>query len=184
MLPFFLLTCLIVFAVGAGLVRSRLSRSDTISDRGLLAGDVAAAAVSAILVGLLVIAGVSWTIAESGARVALIILVMLAAAATGGPIVRLVLAAGRIPTRGDNHDDEPQAPLRGGRVIGVLERAAVVASLLAGWPAGLAVLLGVKGLARFSELRAPRASEQFILGTFASVLWACAMAGAGHLILT
>lgn len=73
-------------------------------------------------------------------------------------------------------------PLRGGRVIGYLERGAVAATLLVGWPEGLAVILAVKSLARYPELRAPHASEQFIMGTFASVLWAAGMAGIGYLV--
>ena len=47
----------------------------------------------------------------------------------------------------------------------------------------LAVVLVVKGLGRYPELRAAEdgvrtgAAERFIIGTFASVLWACACAG-------
>ncbi|RPA66236.1 hypothetical protein EF294_01265 [Gordonia oryzae] len=112
-----------------------------------------------------------------------------AAVTAGGAIVRSVLIAGGVtgapvsaaPPAGG--PDEPEAgPLRGGRVIGYLERLAVVGTLLLGWPEGLAIILAVKSLARFPELRAPHASEQFIMGTFASVLWACGMAGVGHLL--
>ena len=66
---------------------------------------------------------------------------------------------------------------------GGLERAAIYASLVAGWPEGIAVVLAVKGLGRYPELRAAEdgvrtgAAERFIIGTFASVLWACAAAG-------
>ncbi|AZG44361.1 hypothetical protein [Gordonia insulae] len=125
---------------------------------------------------------------------------MIAAVGGGGYVVRLVLWAGGADTRerardsatGDGEhvpDAESESgteaeagPLRGGRVIGYLERAAVAATLLAGWPEGLAVILAVKSLARYPELRAPHAGEQFIMGTFASVLWATAMAGVGFLI--
>ena len=54
----------------------------------------------------------------------------------------------------------------------MLERAAVAGTLLAGWPEGLAVVLAVKGLGRYAELRAPAAAERFIVGTLASALWA------------
>ncbi|WP_328857907.1 hypothetical protein OG579_02185 [Williamsia herbipolensis] len=74
-------------------------------------------------------------------------------------------------------------PLRGGRLIGVLERTAVAAAVLAGWPEGIAVVLAVKGLARYPEIRAAHAGEQFIIGTFGSVLWALAVAGTAHLAL-
>jgi hypothetical protein len=67
--------------------------------------------------------------------------------------------------------------LRGGLWIGLLERAAVFASLVAGFPAGIAIALAVKGLGRYPELRTPGAAERFIIGTFASVLWATSCAG-------
>ena len=69
--------------------------------------------------------------------------------------------------------------LHGGAWVGALERIAVVAALVAGWPEGIAVTLAVKGLGRYPELRAPAAAERFIIGTFASVLWACGCAGTG-----
>ena len=61
--------------------------------------------------------------------------------------------------------------------VAVLERAALTGTLLAGWPEGLAVVLAVKGLGRFDELRTPAAAERFIVGTLASALWAAACAG-------
>ena len=90
------------------------------------------------------------------------------------------------PGSGDPDDDVPigSRPLRGGRVIGVLERVAVVGALVAGWPEGIAVVLAVKGLARYPEIRDQHAGEQFIIGTFASVLWAVAAAGVARLTLT
>jgi hypothetical protein len=74
-------------------------------------------------------------------------------------------------------------PLRGGRVIGYLERIAVVAALGLRWPEAIAIVLAVKGLGRYPELREPGAAEQFIIGTLASVLWAAAAAGTGYLLL-
>ncbi len=67
--------------------------------------------------------------------------------------------------------------LRGGATIGTLERIAVSITLLAGWPEGLALILGIKGLGRYPELGRPPASERFIIGTLGSVLWATAAAG-------
>ena len=82
-------------------------------------------------------------------------------------------------------DPRPDAgPLRGGRIIGLLERAAVAVAILAAWPEGIAVVLAVKGLARYPELREPHASEQFIIGTFTSVLWAIAVCGTGRALIT
>ena len=55
-------------------------------------------------------------------------------------------------------------------------------SLLAGSADGLVVVLAVKGLGRYSELRAPAAAERFILGTLASALWAAACVGVAVLL--
>ena len=77
-----------------------------------------------------------------------------------------------------------QKELPVGRWIGILERIAVYVSIVAGFPPGIAVALAVKGLGRYPELRAEkegceaaRVGELFIIGTFASVLWAAAWAG-------
>jgi hypothetical protein len=77
--------------------------------------------------------------------------------------------------------------LRGGAWVGYLERAAISATLLAGWPEGMALVLAVKGVGRYPELVGPgsveaHAPETFIIGTLASVLWAAACAGAAVLI--
>ncbi|VDR40827.1 Uncharacterised protein [Tsukamurella paurometabola] len=87
-------------------------------------------------------------------------------------------------TEGDGRAEDPPAdepvpasPLRGGLAIGVLERAAITVCVLANFGGGLAVIVAAKGLARYPELRHPGAAEQFIIGTFVSVLWAAACAG-------
>jgi hypothetical protein len=67
--------------------------------------------------------------------------------------------------------------LRGGLWIGALERGAVVGSILAGYPEGLALLLVVKGFGRFPELHQPAAAERFIIGTLVSIIWASCCAG-------
>ncbi len=106
-----------------------------------------------------------------------------ASVAGGGPLTAAVLdsAARETPAHeAPAHGVPARSPedvLRGGAWIGALERAAVTATLLAGWPEGLVVVLAVKGLGRYTELRYPGAAERFIIGTFASVLWACACAG-------
>nr|WP_255622825.1 hypothetical protein [Tessaracoccus sp. OS52] len=75
-----------------------------------------------------------------------------------------------------------QKELPGGYWIGLLERAALFASVLSGFPAGIAVVLGVKSIGRYPELRTPTGSkgELFIIGTFASMLWAAAFAGLAY----
>lgn len=74
--------------------------------------------------------------------------------------------------------------LRGGAWIGGLERAAVFVTIAAGWPEGIAIVLALKGLGRYPELRTetPGAAERFIIGTFSSVLWAITCAGVAHLM--
>jgi F0F1-type ATP synthase membrane subunit c/vacuolar-type H+-ATPase subunit K len=69
--------------------------------------------------------------------------------------------------------------LGGGAWIGMLERLAIFATLVAGFPAGMAVVLGIKGLARYPELQNPdlHAAQGFIVGTFLSVLFASGCAG-------
>lgn len=99
----------------------------------------------------------------------------------GSPVVAAVLnkAGATTPTETDS------GQLRGGRWIGRLERLAVVASLLSGFPEGIAVVLAVKSLARYPELRSTDSAtaEKFIIGTFASVLFAAAIAGLTLLVI-
>ena len=74
--------------------------------------------------------------------------------------------------------------LRGGLLIGVLERAAVVLAILAGQPVAIAYVVAIKGLGRYPELKqAPAASERFIIGTLASLLWAAAVAAVSKVLL-
>ncbi len=72
--------------------------------------------------------------------------------------------------------------LRGGVWIGALERAAVAGCLVAGIAEGIVVVIAIKGLGRYPELRAQGAAERFIIGTFTSLLWAGAAAGVALLI--
>lgn len=146
---------------------------------------------SALLVAVLALAGIlaalgnhapgAWQVPRE------LVIVASVAAATlgGGPVTETVfrLAAFKRARDHAGEDHDPDAsPLRGGMWIGLLERAAIAATLWASWPEGLAVVLAVKGLGRFSELKQHAAAEQFILGTFVSVLWACAAVGVGRLL--
>lgn len=116
--------------------------------------------------------------------VALVVIVSLVfAIAFGGPLTELIF---RLASRQNNLEKKPKtdpSPLRGGLWIGLLERSAIVATLWAGWPEGIAVVLAVKGLGRFAELKNHQAAEQFILGTFSSCLVAAASYGLGLLLL-
>lgn len=110
----------------------------------------------------------------------------LALSAGGGWLVtRAVLwladrgGAGQVQAAGNT--------LRGGTWIGILERLAVTGCLLVGQPAGIAVVIAVKGLGRYPELRHgdnAGVSERFVIGTLASLLWSGALGVLGHWILT
>jgi len=93
-------------------------------------------------------------------------------------------AAAAAPT---DKPDPPPELLRGGLMIGVLERLAVTGLLLGGYPFGIGVVVAVKGLGRFHELKGPYgalASEKFVIGTLTSYLWAGLMAVIGIAIRT
>ncbi len=77
----------------------------------------------------------------------------------------------------DGPDGEgAQIVLRGGTWIGVLERLAVTGGVLAGAPEAVAVVVAIKGLGRYPELREnPGASERFVIGTLASLVWSAAV---------
>lgn len=76
-------------------------------------------------------------------------------------------------TADDSTDNPTREVMRGGTVIGYLERIAVVLAIVAGYPEAIAVVVAVKGIGRFSELATPDARERFIIGTLASLVWAC-----------
>jgi hypothetical protein len=119
---------------------------------------------------------------------ALIVPMAAVAVLGGGPVTATVLrladqAGGPEPTG----VQAAASVLRGGAWIGAFERVGVLAALVAGWPEGIAVVLGLKGLGRYSELKTDGSgpseppqggvAERFIIGTFCSVLWAVGWAG-------
>lgn len=70
-----------------------------------------------------------------------------------------------------------QRILRGGAIIGILERLGVCLAILTGQPVAIAYIVAIKGLGRFAELKeTPVAAERFIIGTLASMLWAAGIA--------
>ena len=117
-------------------------------------------------------------------------------AALGNPVVRWLLRRiDRIPaedaevaqTRASLGLEAAQKDLPGGQWIGILERVAVYACIVTAFPAGIAMVLAVKGLGRYADLAtesesgASRKGELFIIGTFVSILWAATWAGAAYL---
>lgn len=149
----------------------------------------AAAAVVCALTATTAALGVASADAAVADRVGTLVVVTLTgllAIMGGGPVTVAVFyrvdgeqagAAESVRRAGD--------ALRGGSWIGALERAGVFASVVAGWPEGVAIVLGLKGLGRYPELRtgdSPGAAERFIIGTFTSVLWAVGCAGLARLL--
>jgi hypothetical protein len=143
---------------------------------------VAVAAMAGLLA--VVAALVLWDGHRAGwgaAAEAMLVLFGVLAVAGGGPVAVAVLslADGRAAGRTDSPAEvlEDGEVLRGGAWIGSLERVGIFATLAAGWPEGVAIVLAVKGVGRYQELGEVGAAERFIIGTFASVLWAAACAG-------
>lgn len=125
-------------------------------------------------------------------------LALLVAAALGSPITLAVLRLARAvdeqknltaltaedetapETRPAPNEAAPdtQGVLRGGLVIGILERMAVALAILLNEPVAIAYVVAIKGLGRYAELKeTPAAAERFIIGTLTSLLWACVVAG-------
>ena len=151
---------------------------------------------------VLLAVAIAWA---AGAPAPVILTAVVALASTalavfgGGPAAMLAL---QLATRGSVRegvfggivvtDDGPASlaaghtaheVLRGGTTIGVLERFAVVASIIAGFPEAIAVIVAVKGVGRFTELAASEARERFIIGTLASLTWACLCGAIVRLVL-
>lgn len=123
-------------------------------------------------------------LAGDAPRTLLVALAGALAVVGGGPVTAALFGIvdhGDAGTPGGEDDSLAHAGelLRGGAWIGALERAGVTATLVAGWPEGTAVVLALKGLGRYPELRnagTGAVAERFIIGTFCSVLWAAACA--------
>lgn len=93
----------------------------------------------------------------------------------GGPVMSEGTGAGEEPPSGTMNPEAVDI-LRGGAWLGVLERLAITGSLMAGYPYGIAIVVAIKGLGRYAELRdQPVASERFVVGTLASLIWSVAM---------
>ncbi len=131
------------------------------------------------------------TMLVSAVQVAVVLATFLLAVPGGTSVVRRLLDRIDAPrTSGHDQDHVPgitdaDQDLAGGYWIGLLERAALFACVVAAFPAGIAVVLGVKSIGRYPELRTPtgRKGELFIIGTFASMLWAALWAGCAYAIV-
>jgi len=115
--------------------------------------------------------------------VLIVIAALALAAGAGAPLTAGILRWADRRRDRDQEEGREQVDageiLRGGLWIGILERLAVAGCILLAYPAGIAVVVAIKGLGRFSTLRdEPSAgvSERFLVGTLTSYLWAAAVA--------
>lgn len=127
---------------------------------------------------------------------------LLASAALGSPVASLVLRSAHVPeppvveVTGDSRspvvrrrepaDADPavREVLRGGMWIGILERVGLTAAILAGRFELAAVVVAIKALGRYPEIREnPAVSERFIIGTLTSLLVAAACGAVGLALL-
>lgn len=97
---------------------------------------------------------------------------------TGNVVVRLVLAATDTvnPARHGQVDD-PEMQLKGGRLLGPMERVFILGLALAGQVTAASIVVAAKGLLRFPELSSKRDQERihllteyFLVGSFVSWL--------------
>jgi hypothetical protein len=119
-------------------------------------------------------------------RTVLSIAVAMLGVIAGNPITVWVLGRAKTPEPAEHggivvaseHGDKTKREvLRGGWLIGYLERLAIVAAVVLGRFEIVAAVIAVKGLGRFSELDNAAARERFIIGTLTSIIWAgtCAL---------
>ncbi|WP_194408862.1 hypothetical protein [Microbacterium cremeum] len=154
-------------------------------------GNVLLAAAGSLVVVCLLIVTVSPLNVPLPVGLGIALLGTALATLGGNPVTRRVLEIathGRVQ-EGDNGGILLRAPsivagsegavrevLRGGTTIGYLERLAVALGIISGFPEAIAVVVALKGIGRFSELAAAEARERFIIGTLASLVWACVVA--------
>jgi hypothetical protein len=115
-------------------------------------------------------------------RALLLFGVMLVQLSTGNVVVRLVLTVTHTvnPARHGGTGD-PEIQLKGGRLLGPMERAVIVGLGVAGQLTAASIVIAAKGLLRFPELssdreqeRIHRLTEYFLVGSFVSWLLALA----------
>ena len=120
-------------------------------------------------------------------RVLLVLAALLVQISTANVIVRLLLDLVGVPAS-DN-----EKTLRGGRVLGPMERLLILGLGVGGSLTGAAIVVAAKSLLRFPELRVPRAgdpgyggasdiTEYFLVGSFAS--WLVALGSVGLVALS
>jgi hypothetical protein len=116
-------------------------------------------------------------------RFLLLLGVFLVQLSTGNVVVRLVLAAtGTSHPARHGASSGPETRLKGGRLLGPMERVLILGLGLAGQVTAASLVVAAKGLLRFPELssdreqeRIHRLTEYFLVGSFVS--WLLALGG-------
>ena len=115
----------------------------------------------------------------SADRALLLMGAFLVQLSTGNVVVRLVLAATGTtnPRYGSVPDPDPNLSLKGGRLLGPMERVFILGLGLAGHLTAASIVIAAKGLLRFPELQSRREqvwihrlTEYFLVGSFVSWL--------------
>lgn len=138
---------------------------------------LAGGALAMLVLALLLVQSPSAEVIAGTTPLTVRVLAIALAMLGGGPVA---LAAVELARRRDSAEHAPGATapaataLHGGTTIGLLERLAVAGTILAGFPEGIAIVVAIKGVGRFTELTTPETKERFMIGTLASLIWACA----------
>jgi hypothetical protein len=122
-------------------------------------------------------------------RMVLLVGAALLQGSTGNVLVRLVLLATHTVRPQQIEAPEPGPRLKGGRLLGPMERLIIVGLGLAGAYTAIGIVVAAKGLLRFPELQAAReadegpsiaeVTEYFLVGNFLS--WSLALGTLGVL---
>ena len=104
----------------------------------------------------LIVAALPPVAAPAAFATAITIAALVIAVAGGSPVTRAVLDRVTFDEPEGAHGgllaSDGRELLRGGEVIGLLERFAVAGAIIAGFPDALAVVIAIKGVGRFTEL--------------------------------
>jgi len=149
---------------------------------------LALVALAPVAVGVLLLAfGIAVPLPVHALWVLLALAMAALGIAAGSPITVLVLRLatpktatgdnGGIVVPGSGAARGTREVLRGGAIIGYLERLAIVGAIAVGHPEVVAAVIAIKGLGRFSELDSAEARERFIIGTLVSMIWAAVCGG-------
>jgi hypothetical protein len=111
-------------------------------------------------------------------RFLVLVAAFLVQLSTGNVVVRLVLAAtGTVNPAHHGQPDDPELRLKGGRLLGPMERVFILGLGLAGYLTAASIVIAAKGLLRFPELRSEaeqtrihQLTEYFLVGSFVSWL--------------